>query len=1132
MDNTYYVTSARVTRLKAPARLAAWLLLLASVLVPGWAFAAGPDPTLSFNYPAAPEMTFAAPASVKVQLSATAGCGPINIFVTGPGLDTSVTNGQVLNNLPPGRYFIDASFEMCDRRWVEPVGAGRAFTVLGGSITASPTTCTIPWGGNACYTNVNWNSNAPDAKVWYSLPDGSLMTQWASGQNGSAVGGIDSRGLRFHLKSGALTLATVDVSAVPTQNSPPAVNLTGPGHNYVYTAGSPIAFTANASDPDDGVQRVEFLVDGTKMGEDTNAPYELHWTGVVGGHSLVARAFDTRGYYTDSAAMWIVGNGPPSVALTSPASGTQASVPASFLLRAIASDPDGVNRVEFYADNQLVSTDNAVPYEYTWSGASVGPHAVYAIAYDSQGLSARSATANVSVTLPASGPTGLTRQYVYDQYQQVCKIIEPETGSTVMDYDAAGNLAWSAAGLNLPDPNNCNRAEAAQSGRRVDRGYDDRNRLSTLAFPDGRGDQAWAYTPDGLAREVTTRNDGSGQGTVVNTYAYNKRRLPKSETMAQPGWYSWSASYGYDGYGHRNLVVIPDGQPITYTNNALGQTVTVGSSWGTLAGNITYYPNGTIKRFVYGNGVVHSMAQNARQLPARVTNTGVFDQTYAYDGNGNTTAIRDVNAVSGLYSGNRDMLYDNRDRLVQAHLHWLTVRGFGYDALDNVRYKSNFNGSATVTDYYWYDEKNRVTNFRNDAGATVLGLGYDPQGNLSNKNGQEYHFDFGNRLRDVAGKEAYRYDAYGRRVSAAGRQDGTSTMSFYSHDGQMLYSEQHHEGEAQNDSHPELNVPHIYLGGSLLATMEWSRATGVGQLKYQHTDALGSPIAVSDTAGAVIDRTHWEPYGGAINKPNYDGVGYTGHVMDGSTGLTYMQQRYYDQNLGRFMSVDPVAADSATGSNFNRYWYANNNPYAFVDPDGRVACESGSMMCHPTLAGSVSVTGEPVISGQDRKAAAEAVAKQITAAIQSNPNQDASLDAGQLGVLASWTMIEVAKFQEKFGSYKEMSTPRFMELISGPVGDSIFMNNVWAPQMFKVSEMPGEYGGRHLGASINYMMQGMAWNAGGYSKAQMNAAIRTWNTGQGLFGDGSRNFRQIPHAIRWAEFGYDYYSKRSKVDVP
>jgi hypothetical protein len=48
-----------------------------------------------------------------------------------------------------------------------------------------------------------------------------------------------------------------------------------------------------------------------------------------------------------------------------------------------------------------------------------------------------------------------------------------------------------------------------------------------------------------------------------------------------------------------------------------------------------------------------------------------------------------------------------------------------------------------------------------------------------------------------------------------------------------------------------------------------------------------------------------------------------------------MQQRYYDPGGGRFLSVDPVTANGNTGGNFNRYWYANDNPYRFTDPDGR-----------------------------------------------------------------------------------------------------------------------------------------------------------------------------------------------------
>ena len=95
---------------------------------------------------------------------------------------------------------------------------------------------------------------------------------------------------------------------------------------------------------------------------------------------------------------------------------------------------------------------------------------------------------------------------------------------------------------------------------------------------------------------------------------------------------------------------------------------------------------------------------------------------------------------------------------------------------------------------------------------------------------------------------------------------------------------------------------------------------------YYHTDALGSPVAVTDANRNVIERSEYEPYGQLLNRPATNGPGYTGHVADAATGLSYMQQRYYDPAIGRFLSVDPVTADVATGANFNRYGMATTIP--------------------------------------------------------------------------------------------------------------------------------------------------------------------------------------------------------------
>nr|WP_301541436.1 RHS repeat-associated core domain-containing protein [Xanthomonas euvesicatoria] len=515
---------------------------------------------------------------------------------------------------------------------------------------------------------------------------------------------------------------------------------------------------------------------------------------------------------------------------------------------------------------------------------------------------------------PVAHGVGLAaRSYVYDANQQLCKVIEPESGSTVMAYDADGNLAWSASGLDLPSTTSCDLEAAAASGRQVVRTYDTRNRLKTLRFPDKNGNQDWSYTPDGLPAQVTTWND-AGSSSVVNAYNYNKRRMLTSESSGQTGWYTWSIGYGYDANGALANQTYPTGLVISYTPNALGQPTAVrDQAGGNYATGIGYYPNGAARQFTYGNGVSHSLVLNGRQMPQQVRDNNVASFEYQYDANGNVGAIIDQQRGTGY---NRYMGYDGLDRLMEAGSerfggdNW---NRYTYDVLDNILTAKL---PGVRENNYWYDAKNRLTNVQNNAGATTVGLSYDPQGNLKNKNGQAYTFDYGNRLRDVTGKESYAYDAYGRRT-IAGRPT-TRTVQVYTQAGQLFYTEASGKG----------NTEYVYLNGSLLATRN------SGTIKFQYTDALGSPIAVTDTAGQVVERTDYQPYGSPIGK-TVDGIGYTGHAMDGATGLTYMQQRYYDQDLGRFLSIDPVAADSVLAANFNRYWYANNNPYRFTDPDGR-----------------------------------------------------------------------------------------------------------------------------------------------------------------------------------------------------
>ncbi len=112
---------------------------------------------------------------------------------------------------------------------------------------------------------------------------------------------------------------------------------------------------------------------------------------------------------------------------------------------------------------------------------------------------------------------------------------------------------------------------------------------------------------------------------------------------------------------------------------------------------------------------------------------------------------------------------------------------------------------------------------------------------------------------------------------------------------------------------------------------------------FYHNNLLGSPVAATDESGNLCWREDYRPYGEKIRNEDQgcglddNVVGYTGHVHDGDIGLTYMQARYYDPVVGRFMGVDPVGFRPSNTTLFNKYAYANNNPYKFKDPNGRLA---------------------------------------------------------------------------------------------------------------------------------------------------------------------------------------------------
>ncbi|HEY2346995.1 MAG TPA: RHS repeat-associated core domain-containing protein [Xanthomonadaceae bacterium] len=514
-------------------------------------------------------------------------------------------------------------------------------------------------------------------------------------------------------------------------------------------------------------------------------------------------------------------------------------------------------------------------------------------------------------------PISETRSFVYDGNQRLCKRVEPETGANLIAYDAANNVNWTESGSTLTSTSSCDNVALPVDA--VTRTYDHRNRLLTETVP-GSTPIAWSYYPDGALQTLTS---GSGTSANVWSYTYNMRRMPVTEQLAIDGRIE-TVTHAYNVLGIETGLTYPSGFALSFAPNALGQPTKAAAS----ATGVTYFPNGGMSGFTYGNGIVHTLTQNARELPLRSldlapSGSAILDDTYAYDANANVASITDGTTNS---ANTRAMAYDGLDRLTQTQApnQWWISATTSYDGLDNILTNQVGNVPSYLSTYTYDPATWRLSTV---SGYHTMALTYGQRGNLRSRgSGQDsYTFDGINRMLSVDGKESYVYDGYGRRVKVTRTSDGKTDYPVYDMSGRLI---------TEDDQRSNKTIDYLNLNGSLVSKRVATLGNTTYTVTYEHTDALHSPTYETNAAGALTRAERYTPYGEPSDRTYSQGPGFTGHVTDVATGLTYAQQRYYDPVIGRFLSTDPVQADDKGGS-FNRYWYADDNPYGFTDPDGR-----------------------------------------------------------------------------------------------------------------------------------------------------------------------------------------------------
>lgn len=310
--------------------------------------------------------------------------------------------------------------------------------------------------------------------------------------------------------------------------------------------------------------------------------------------------------------------------------------------------------------------------------------------------------------------------------------------------------------------------------------------------------------------------------------------------------------------------------------------------------------------------------------------------TYAYDNVGNITNITDHSDTGAAKTIN--YLYDDLYRLVNAsttaasstpYIHTLT-----YSNLGNI---TAFATGTAATSTYTY----AGTDYANPHAATSIGgvtQTYDNNGNLITVGGTTYTWDYRDRLTRIASSSpstTYGYDHDNMRVWKAFNNATTTYPN-------MAYST-----STTGTSTVSVMTP----DGTLVGTIE-QNSTSTPIFYYIHPDHLGGTNVVTNSASTTVEVSDFYPFGAQrihTKAGNYSQrEQFTGHEFDLSSDLTYAKARYYDHDLGKFLSKDPILEKNLEEDilrdpqQLNFYAYSRNNPITVIDPTGQQATISGS----------------------------------------------------------------------------------------------------------------------------------------------------------------------------------------------
>ncbi|WP_405647944.1 RHS repeat domain-containing protein, partial [Pseudomonas sp. Ld6] len=292
----------------------------------------------------------------------------------------------------------------------------------------------------------------------------------------------------------------------------------------------------------------------------------------------------------------------------------------------------------------------------------------------------------------------------------------------------------------------------------------------------------------------------------------------------------------------------------------------------------------------------------------------LYQRQYDYDKSGNLTRLLDTRKGEHLYR------YDPLNRLTHADHSQDVQERFAHNPAGNLLMQDRPGPDIVAANrlmiqgdrHYDYDAFGNLIRERRGKGQQLV---------------TEYHYDCQHRLISITkpnGETAsYRYDPFGRRISKT--VDGKTTEFFWQ--GEKLIAEHRAERHRSYLYEPDSFRP--------LALLEGFGPKETKPYHYQ-LDHLGTPQELTRPEGEIVWSAHYRAYGqiarldvGKVDNP----LRFQGQYFDAESGLHYNRHRYYNPDIGRYLTPDPVKL--AGGINGYRYV---PNPTGWVDPLGLSTC--------------------------------------------------------------------------------------------------------------------------------------------------------------------------------------------------